>query len=197
MSKLITLLGGIFFLISFSQQAEALWAHLTEEQLNMAIDYGKKNKGTEYTEFFKEWRVDLGYGKGSARVITPFSQVAFEIKNSPTEYIKLTPDDINRLTQEVKDRLAIGVALYGDEIDFAKDCRAILKSKGQTFKPLEDRHSDTAETTRSWPQSPGYRAICYYYFDLRRLDPNATVSLEVTTDKGKPVEFTFDLSNMR
>jgi hypothetical protein len=197
MSKLIAFLVVTSMVMLFPLAAGAVLVKLTEEQVNLAIAYGKTNKEADYLTFFKEWRVDLGYGKGSARVITPFSQVAFEAKNSPFEYVKLTPDDINRLVKDLEDRLAFGVSLYGDELDFAKDCHAILKHKGQTIRPLEERHDKLAETTRSWPQSPAYRAICYYYFDLHRVDPNATVTLVVTPQKGNPIEFTFDLSKIK
>ena len=103
----------------------------------------------------------------------------------------------SELLEELKDRLAFGVSLYGDELDFAKDCHAVLKHKGQTIRPVEERHAEVAESSKSWPQSPAYRAICYYYFDLHRIDLNSTVTLEVSIPKGKPVEFTFDLSKIK
>jgi hypothetical protein len=197
MSRLIPFALGIFWVTLVPLPVEAVWGKLTEEQVQLAIDYGKANKTADYLAFFKEWRVDLGYGKGSARVITPFSKLAFEAKNLPFETIKLTPDDINQLLDELKDRLAFGVAVYGEEVDFAKDCRAVLKYRDQTLRPVEERQPKTAETTEAWPQSPGYKAICYYYFDLHRVDLNATVTLEVSIPKGKPVQFTIDLSKMR
>ena len=197
MNKLISLATVMSLFILFSHPAGAVWTRLTEEQTNLAIAYGKTNKEADYLTFFKEWRVDLGYGKGAARSFTPFSKVAFEAKNSPFEHVKLTPDDINKLLEELKDRLAFGVSLYGDELDFAKDCHAVLKHKGQTIRPVEERHAEVAESSKSWPQSPAYRAICYYYFDLHRIDLNSTVTLEVSIPKGKPVEFTFDLSKIK
>ncbi len=194
----IRLLPIVTFLIILSSlPAEAVWTNLTEEQIKLAIAYGQTNREADYVTFFKEWRVELGYGKGAARVITPFSKVAFEAKNLPFESVKLTSDDINKLTEELKDRLAFGVAVYGDEVDFAKDCHAVLKHKGQSIRPIEERHAQTAETTDSWPQSPAYRAICYYYFDLHRVDPNAPATLVVSVPKGKAVEFSFDLSKIR
>src|SRR3989338_8674280 len=186
MNKLISLATVMSLFILFSHPAGAVWTKLTEEQTNLAIAYGKTNKEADYLTFFKEWRVNPG-----------FCKVAFEAKNSPFEHVKLTPDDINKLLEELKDRLAFGVSLYGDELDFAKDCRAVLKHKGQTTRPVEERHDKVAESTKSWPQSPAYRAICYYYFDLHHVDPNGTVTLEVSIPKGKPVEFTFDLSKIK
>ncbi|MFN3466502.1 MAG: hypothetical protein ACK4WF_02240 [Candidatus Brocadiales bacterium] len=197
MNKAISLPAVMSLFMLFSHPAWAVWTTLNDEQISLAIAYGKTNKEADYLTFFKDWRVDLGYGKGAARIITPFSKVAFEAKNQPFETIKITPEDINRLLEELRDRLAFGVSLYGDELDFAKDCHAVLKHKGQTVRPLEERHDKTAETTKSWPESPAYRAICYYYFDLHRLDPNATVTLVVSVPKGKSVEFTFDLSKIK
>lgn len=197
MNKLIPLTAVMFLSMLFPLPAGAVWVNLTKEQIDMAIAYGRTNKDADYLTFFKEWRVDLGYGKGAARVITPFSKVAFEAKNSPFESIKITPDDIKTLLEELQDRLAFGVALYGDELDFAKNCHAVLKHHKKTQRPLEERHANLAETTQSWPQSPAYRAICYYYFDLHQVDPNETVTLVVSPPKGNPVEFTFDLSKMK
>jgi hypothetical protein len=150
--------------------------------------------------------VDLGAGKGAARVITPFSKVAFEAKNIPFESIRLTADDIKKVLEELKDRLAFGVSLYGDDLYFAKDCHAVLKfndrnNRPVVLRPLEERHPNIAEKTtiQSWSLSPVYRAICHYYFDLRRVDPNGIVTLAVTTpsQKGEPIEFTFDLAKIK
>ncbi|HHT9119018.1 MAG TPA: hypothetical protein ACFYD3_00545 [Candidatus Hypogeohydataceae bacterium YC41] len=197
MGKIISISLTIFLLMLFPLPSAAVWVDLTEEQINLAIAYGQTNKEADYLTFFKEWRVDLGYGKGAARVVTPFSKIAFEAKNIPFESVKITKDDINRALEELKDRLAFGVSLYGDDLYFAKDCRAVLTCPNQTIKPVEQRHTGVAESTKSWPQSPAYRAICYYYFDLHRIDPNETVTLVVTYPKGKKVEFKFDLSKIK
>lgn len=197
MHKRLLFIGVFITILLIATPSGAVLVNLTEEQAQEAIKYGKEKKDADYLEFFKEWRVDLGDGKGSARVITEFSKVAFEAKNLPFEYISPGKGDIEKIKEELRDRLAFGVALYGDTIDFAKDCHAVLRYKNNTLRPIEERHAETAETTQSWPKSPAYKAICYYYFDLHHVDPNAKVVLEVSLPGRKKVEFPFDLSKMR
>ena len=83
MHKRLLFIGVFITILLIATPSGAVLVNLTEEQSQEAIKYGKEKKDADYLEFFKEWRVDLGYGKGSARVITEFSKVAFEAKNLP------------------------------------------------------------------------------------------------------------------
>lgn len=190
-------LSVLLGLLLYTPPAGAVWVNLTKEQIEEAIRYGRENKKADYLEFFKNWRVDLGYGKGSARVITEFSQVAFLAKNLTFEYIKPDQQDVEKAVEELKDRLAFGASLYGETLEFAKDCHAMLRIGRYSLRPIEERHGKTAEPTRDWPKAPAYRAICYYYFDLHDVDLNGAVTLEVTLPDKSKVAFPFNLSKIK
>ncbi|MFQ5862772.1 MAG: hypothetical protein ACE5IC_06575 [Candidatus Brocadiales bacterium] len=187
----------LMWCLSSSSPSEAVLIDLAEEDIQEAIQYGRDNKDASYLEFFKGWRVDLGYGTGSARIITAFSKIAFEAKHSPSDDVRLDPKDVEEILEDLKDRLAFGVALYGETRDFAQEASAVIIYEGETIQPVESRPSTKAEATHSWPQPPSYRAICYYYFNVDRIDPNGVVTLVVSVPDQKGVEFSFDLSAMK
>ncbi len=196
--KLIPTLVLTWCVLSFSSlPSEAVLTDLTKEDIQEAVQYGMDNKDAAYLEFFKDWRVDLGYGVGSARAITPFSKIAFEAKHSESGDVTLAPEDIEGILKESKGKLAFGVSAYGEVKDFARDAGAIIIQEGKTVRPVESRPAVKAEPTHAWPNPPSYRAICYYYFDVDKIDPNGIVTLVVSVPDQKDVEFKFDLSGMR
>lgn len=194
--RLLSMLVLVWCLLS-SSPAEAVLIDLSEEDIQEAIQYGKDNQDTDYLEFFKDWRVDLGYGTGSARIVTVFSKIAFEAKSSPDEDVSVASEDIEKMREELKGKLAFGVALYGETRDFAQNADAVIIHEGETIQPMESRPAVKAEPTHSWPNPPSYRAICYYYFNVGNIDPNGIITLVVSIPDQKSVEFPFDLSRMK
>lgn len=191
--KILSMLILIWSLL-FPLPSEAVLIELTERDIEDAVQYGKDNRDADYLEFFRDWRVDLGYGTGSARVITAFSKVAFEAKNTSDDDVRLDPEDIEEILSELKGKLAFGVAIYGETRDFAQDASAVIIQGGKTIQPVESKPDMKAEPTHSWPNPPAYRAICYYYFNADEIDPNGAVTLVVSVPDQKSVEFPFDLA---
>lgn len=181
--------------VLFAPPSGAVLVELNEEDVKDAVQYGKDNKDAGYLEFFKDWRVDLGYGAGSARVITPFSKIAFEAKHGEDEGVD--HEVIEEILKESKGRLAFGVSVYGEVRDFAQNASAVLIQGEKTVKPVESRPVMKAEVTDSWPNPPAYRAICYFYFSTKEIDPEGTVALVVSVPDQKDVRFNFNLSGMR
>lgn len=197
MNKKILSMLVLVWCLSFPLPSGAVIVDLAQEDIEEAIRYGKDNREADYLEFFKDWRVDLGYGTGSARVITAFSKIAFEAKNSPEGDVRLDPQDVEEILGELKGRLAFGVAIYGELRDFAQEASAVIIQEGKTILPVESKPDMKAEPTHSWPNPPAYRAICYYYFDANEIDPNGIVTLVVSVPEQKDVRFQFDLSRMK
>ena len=195
----LVLMWGVFsFLFSFaSPPVGAVLVDLTGEDVKEALRYGRDNKDTGYLEFFKDWRVDLGYGTGSARVITPFSKIAFEAKHAAPGDEPVDSEVIDEILEKSRGKLAFGVSVYGEARDFAQGARAVLVQKEKTIKPIESKPVMKAEPTDSWPNPPAYRAICYYYFDTKEVDPDGTATLVVSLPGQKDVEFKFDLSGAK
>ncbi len=181
--------------VLFAPPSEAVLVELSEEDVKDAVQYGKDNKNAGYLEFFKDWRADLGYGAGSARVITPFSKIAFEAKHAEDEGVDR--EVIEEILKESKGRLAFGVSVYGEARDFAQNASAVLIQGKKTVKPVESRPVMKAEVTDSWPNPPAYRAICYFYFSTKGIDLEGTVALVVSVADQKDVRFNFDLSGIR
>ncbi len=194
-----TFLPAIFLILGLLSPpaSEAVLIELTEADVKEAIKYGRDNKDAGYLEFFKDWRVDWGYGTGAARIITAFSKIAFEAKNSPSDDVGPGPEDIEEILKELKGRLAFGVSIYGETRDFAQDASAVLIFEEETIQPVESKPDMKAEPTDSWPNPPAYRAICYFYFDANKVDPNGIVALVVRVPGQQDVRFPFDLSGMK
>lgn len=180
-----------------SLSVEAVLIDITREDIQQAVEYGKNNKDADYLEFFKDWRADLGYGTGSARVITPFSKIAFEAKHAASEDKRIETEDIEKILEESKGKLPFGVAIYGETRDFGQNAGAVLIQGEKTFQPVDSRPAMKAEPTHSWPNPPAYRAICYYDFDINKIDPNGAATLVVSVPGQEDVKFQFDLSAMK
>lgn len=177
--------------------SEAVLVNLTEEDVQQAVKYGSDNKDAGYLEFFKDWRTDLGYGTGSARVITPFSKIAFEAKHAASEGKRIESDDVKKILEESRGKLTFGVSLYGETRDFGQNAAAVLSQAGKSIEPVDSRPAMKAEPTHSWPNPPAYRAICYYDFDINKIDPNGAVTLVVSITEQGDIKFQFDLSAMK
>lgn len=176
---------------------EAVIPELTKEDVQEAVKYGADNKDVDYVEFFKDWRLDLGYGTGSARVITPFSKIAFEAKQAAAEGEPVDKDVVEGIIEGSKGKLAIGMAIYGDSKAFAQEAVAVIEQDGKTIEPIESRPAMKAEPTDFWPNAPAYKAICYYYFPMDKLDPDGKVTVVVSIPDQRGARFEFDLSGMR
>ncbi|HCN19091.1 MAG: hypothetical protein A3C38_06310 [Planctomycetes bacterium RIFCSPHIGHO2_02_FULL_50_42] len=194
--RLLPVLVSMWCIFSASL-SEAVLINLTGKDVQQAIEYGESNKGADYLGFFKDWRVDLGYGTGSARIITPFSKIAFEAKNAASEDKRIEPDDISKILEESKGKWAFGVSIYGETRDFGQSASAVLIQGDKTIQPIDSRPAMKAEPTPSWPNPPSYRAICYYDFDVKEIDPKGTVTLVVSVPEQVDVKFPFDLSAVK
>ncbi len=195
--KILTTLVFLWCVCAFTPSSEAVIPELTNEDVQEAIKYGTDNKDVGYVEFFKDWRLNLGEGMGSARVITPFAKIAFEAKHAASEGEPLDEDVIEGIIKESKGKLAVGMAIYGDSKAFAQEADAVIEQDGKTVKPVESRPAMKAEPTDNWPNPPAYRAMCYYYFPMDKLDPDGKVTVVVSIPDQRGVRFEFDLSGMR
>ena len=74
---------------------------------------------------------------------------------------------------------------------------AVIEQDGKTIEPIESRPAMKAEPTDFWPNAPAYKAICYYYFPMNKLDPDGKATVVVSIPDQRGARFEFDLSGMR
>jgi len=95
MLKKITLVLAFFVVISLmGETAYCVSLNLTPDQINEAIEYGKKNKRLSPTNFAAPWVVHLDEKSGWATLWTPYHNVAFKAKKATVERRELSEGEI-------------------------------------------------------------------------------------------------------
>ncbi|MEE9200961.1 MAG: hypothetical protein V3V45_05910 [Candidatus Brocadiales bacterium] len=191
------LICHFLLLLFLTPQAEAIQLELDEQDVKEALEYGRDRRDLPHPEVLKKWRVDLGYGVGSASVVTPFGRLAILSKEMAGRFREPTEGEIKEALGELKGRLVFGCSLYGDDLSFADEYDVTLLYKDKKLKPSEKETPGSAKFTRSYPESPRYWALCFFKFDMPDLDPNAKVTLILKNGDGKELLFPFDLSKLR
>ena len=175
----IGVLALFFSLLSDCSKKLPERAVLNEDQIREALSVGRKGKNLNLFEFQKEWRSDLGYGKGSALLFTPFHRLALLSRNAEIRRINLPPSLIRKVLRENSGILHFVVTLYGDTPGFARDCTAILKYGDKLIKPLLLRNDQYADVNREQTNV----ATCEYKFSSTGINPQAKITLIVTIPK--------------
>lgn len=177
--------------------AESIQLNLSEKDIREAIEYGTQGRELSHPELLRDWRVNLGYGVGSATVITPFGSIVVLAKETARHFHEPTEYEIKKTLDEKKDKLVFGCSLYGDTIWFANEYKATLMYKDKKLEPTKTEVPPSGDYTRSYPDSPRYWALCFYEFDILNIDPNAKITLILKDGEGKELKFPFDLSKLR
>lgn len=178
-------------------QAESIQLNLSEKDIREAIEYGTQGRDLPHPELLRDWRVDLGYGVGSATLITPFGSLVVLAKETARHFHEPTEYEIKETLDKKKGKLVFGCSLYGDSIWFANDYKATLIYKDKKLKPTRTDIPPSGDYTRSYPDSPRYWALCFFEFEILNIDPNAKVTLILKNGGGKELKFPFDMSKLR
>jgi len=184
---IISLMGKTVYCVSLN---------LTPNQINEAIEYGKKNKRLSPTNFAKPWVVHLDEKSGWATLWTPYHNVAFKAKKATVERRELSDGEILRALH-FKESLTFVVSVFGEYMEFAKGYNAILYSEDKPIYPMYSFLPDFAEPSRFYPEEPAYVAGCVYKFPVENINQNSTLKLLVTSPEGKELEFPFDLVKIK
>lgn len=187
----------ILLLFLSTSQVQSIQLEPREKDIKEAIEYGKLRKDLPHPELLKDWRVDLGYGVGAATIVTPFGQIVIMSKEAAAGFRELTDYEIKKAIEDKKGKLSFGCTLYGERIDFPKDCKAVLEYKGKVFEPSDKSFPASANYTKSYPKPPRYWALCFLSFKVGEIDPQAKVLLVVSGADGKELKFPFELPNIR
>ena len=187
----------ILFGVLLSPQAEGVQLKLGDKDIKEAIYYGSHRKELSHPELLKAWRIDLGYGVGSATLITPYASLIILAKESALTSREPTEQEIRKELEEKSGQISFGCGLYGEEIDFASNCKAVLEYKGEKRGPTHTSLPPSANYTKSYPASPRFWALCFFRFPMTGIGANDKVTLVLTDAKGKELRFPFDLSQLR
>ncbi|MCB7128725.1 MAG: hypothetical protein NOU37_01545 [Candidatus Brocadiales bacterium] len=177
--------------------AQSIQLELSEKDIKDALEYGNSRRELSHPEVLEVWRVNLGYGVGSATVITPFGNLAILSKEMSRRSREPSEGEIKKTLSENRGKLVFGCSIYGDDAEFADEYKAVLMYKDKKLEPSEKEVPASAEYTRSFPDSPRYWALCFYKFDIPDLDPKAKVTLILKNGDGKKLSFPFNLAKLR
>ncbi|GAX61686.1 hypothetical protein SCALIN_C27_0080 [Candidatus Scalindua japonica] len=196
MLKRTLLLAFITTVCLIGKTAYSISLDLTPEQINEAIEYGKKNKLLSPTNFAKPWVVHLDDKDDWATLWTPYHNVAFKAKKATVEKRELSEGEILRALH-FKDSLTFVVSVFGEYMEFAKGYNAILYSEDKPIYPMFSYFPDYAEPSRFYPEEPAFVAGCVYKFPVENINQNSTLKLLITSPDGNELEFPFDLVKIK
>lgn len=190
-------LYAILFYALLSPRAEGIQLMLGDKDIKEALYYGSTKKDLSHPELLKAWRIDLGYGEGSATLITPYAGLIILAKESALKFRAPTEYEVQKELEEKAGKLSFGCGLYGEEIDFAPSCKAILEYKDEKRGTVYTSLPPAASYTKTYPASPKFWALCFFRFSMEGIGANDKVTLVLKDAKGKELRFTFDLSQLR
>ncbi|MBT3879612.1 MAG: hypothetical protein HON76_07475 [Candidatus Scalindua sp.] len=195
--KIILVLAFFTIILLVGKTAYCVSLDLTPNQINEAIEYGKKNKRLSPTNFAEPWVVHLDDEKsGWATLWTPYHNVAFKAKKATVEKRELSEGEILRALH-FKESLTFVVSVFGEYMEFAKGYNAILYSEDKPIYPMYSFLPDYAEPSRFYPEIPAYVAGCVYKFPVENLNQSSALKLLITSPDGKELEFPFDLVKIK
>ena len=198
MVRKFLLLWILFLFIVVSENANAVYYSLSDEQIRQAIEYGENSKDTDYFVFLDEWTTVAGDGYEWATLNTKFSLLAYEARQAALESRKLTQTEIIQFPLEAEDILSFHVVLYGNSSDFTKDYHAVLLYKNKPIQPIIEQNDTHAKPANLGVRiSTSYRAICKYEFPNYYVEPDAEVILVIISPLNKERMFVFHLKEMR
>lgn len=193
----VELLCAIFFYTLLSTQAEGIQLMLTSRDIKEAVQYGIENEDLSNSELLKAWRIDLGYGVGSATLVTPYASLIILAREAALNFRKPTEHEIEHALKDREGELFFGCSLYGDEIDFVARCKAYLWYKGGRREPIYAGLPSSVDYTTNYPASPKFFALSSFHFSMEGIGPNDTVTLVIINQKGEELRFPFDLSKLK
>ena len=196
-TKMVIWAMGIILLAVWTAPAIAVYQRLTQEQIDEAIKFGKRNVNTDMLEFLREWGIGLGPDKGDAIIITEFLALALAAREYAARGSELDKFEIEDTMAKSSGKLVFRVTTYGNTMDFAKEYTAYLKPAGKVIPATYWTNSD-GEPYGDGKAQPAFVADSDFFFASEGIDPKSNLTLTVQDHNGKPVaQFQFDLKKVR
>lgn len=199
MTKKLFLQSCVFSLILclFAlKPVHAVLVKLTPDQIQEAIEYGKKNRNLDIAAFSKPWTIFLGKGQGSASLFTPYHNLAYKARKAAVERREFTNQNIMEAL-DIGDTLTFSVTVYGEQYDFAMHYSAKIYQKDDVIQPEFEFTPEIADASEFWPDSPSHTARLVFKFPVKNIDLNAPVSFVIVIPGGDEIPFDFDLPKIK
>ncbi len=175
--------------------AHAIDVHLTEQQIQTALDQGKEaaRKGMSPDSFYVRFGVaDEVQSKGF--LITRVGALSVMATHMALRGLQPSETDVRQVLEGKT--MLISTVIFGNRPDFAVDSYMVLNQDGKTIKPVTVRFDAQAGRSVVWPESPRFKAKVIASFNYAAFDPKATTTITVFPANGGESSFRMDFSEI-
>lgn len=171
--------------------AHAIDVHLTEQQIQTALDQGKEaaRKRMSPDSFYVRFGVaDEVQSKGF--LITKIGALSVMATHMALRGLQTSEADVAQVLEGKT--MLINTVIFGNKPDFAVASYMVLTQGGKTIKPVTVRFDAQADRSVVWPESPKFKAKVIASFNYADFDPKAKTTITVYPGTGGESNFTVD-----
>lgn len=187
----------LFFAINAS--SNAFYKTLSDSEVREAIDYGQKNKKTEWVTFIKPWvRENVRNERGGTKIetctmFTNFFLLAAASRRAAQKYQFLDPDSVIHENETGgKNTLDIYVVfsffLLGNKMSSSKDLHSVIQFNSTIIQPVSKVNDNYATK---------YVASGSHIYRLEDIPANKIIKVIAIKSTGEEIIFKFDLSQIK
>jgi hypothetical protein len=176
--------------------AHAIDVHLTEQQIQTALDQGKEaaRKGMSPDSFYVRFGVaDEVQSKGF--LITKVGALSVMATHMALRGLQTSEADVTQVLEGKT--MLINTVIFGNKPDFAVASYMVLTQGGKTIKPVTVRFDAQADRSVVWPESPKFKAKVIASFNYADFDPKAKTTITVFPASGGESSFSMDFTEIR
>ena len=176
--------------------AHAIDVHLTEQQIQTALDQGKEaaQKGMSPDSFYVRFGVaDEVQSKGF--LITKIGALSVMATHMALRGLQTSEADVTQVLEGKT--MLINTVIFGNKPDFAVASYMVLTQGGKTIKPVTVRFDAQADRSVVWPESPKFKAKVIASFNYADFDPKAKTTITVFPASGGKSSFSMDFTEIR
>lgn len=175
--------------------AHAIDVHLTEEQVQTALELGKEaaQKRSPPDMFYVRFgATDELHASGF--LITKL--VGLSVLATHMALRGIQPSEVD-VTQVLEGRtMLVSTVIFGNVPNFALDSYMVFDQGGKTIKPVTVRFDGVADRSAAWPESPRFKAKVVASFKYTDFDPRAKTTITVYPATGGESSFHIDFSGI-
>jgi hypothetical protein len=171
--------------------AHAIDVHLTEQQIQTALDQGKEAARERMApdSFYVRFGVaDEVQSKGF--LITKIGALSVMATHMALRGLQTSEADVAQVLEGKT--MLINTVIFGNKPDFAVASYMVLTQGGKTIKPVTVRFDAQADRSVVWPESPKFKAKVIASFNYADFDPKAKTTITVYPGTGGESNFTVD-----
>ncbi len=193
----IVIAGGFGLMLGAAVPAAPMVVELTPAQIVAAMEHGRtvferwRTEGKPIDDVEPGYVVDRGPDVGRAILSTEFSAVALETRRFLAIGQEIKPDQLERLTTDMRGRLEISVVITGPDREFLRRHDAHLVQGETRVRPVR------WDVFRATQEKGRWVAPATYVFPTRDVDPQRAVALLLRDVTGHEIQFDFDLSSLK